>query len=166
MYFHSLALQEGWLSPLFVCVTVFVDRPSPIGNCGSRVTYPKRVTRAQSNIVTLNQRRTFLVAFGGVLVASRMYVSTSALFYHVTNEYLLLKNCIFHDFGILDHRTTEPFHSDSGTFFSNLRTFGLKNLRTHEPSNSRTFGLIWCNHMDYLTTRHIQGRGSITQTNA
>ena len=47
--------------------------------CGWRLTYPKRVTRAYSNIVTLNQRRTFLVAFGGVLVASRMYVSTSAL---------------------------------------------------------------------------------------
>ena len=26
MYFHSLALQEGWLSPLFFCVTVFVER--------------------------------------------------------------------------------------------------------------------------------------------
>ena len=35
-------------------------------------------------------------------------------------------------------RTREPF-------FSNLRTFGLKNLRTHEPSNLRTFGLIGCN---------------------
>ena len=66
-------------------------------------------------------------------------------FYHVTNEYLLLKNSIFHDFGILDLRTTEPFRSDSRTFFSNLRTFGLKNLRTREPSNLRTFGLIGCN---------------------
>ena len=55
------------------------------------------------------------------------------------------QNCIFHDFGILDLRTTEPFRSDSRTFFSNLRTFGLKNLRTHEPSNLRTFGLIGCN---------------------
>ena len=35
-------------------------------------------------------------------------------------------------------RTREPF-------FSNLRTFGLKNLRTPEPSNLRTFGLIGCN---------------------
>ena len=35
-------------------------------------------------------------------------------------------------------RTREPF-------FSNLRTFGLKNLRTREPSNLRTFGLIGCN---------------------
>ena len=35
-------------------------------------------------------------------------------------------------------RTREPF-------FSNLRTFGLKNLRTHEPSNLRTFGLMGCN---------------------
>ena len=34
-------------------------------------------------------------------------------------------------------RTREPF-------FSNLRTFGLKNLRTHEPSN---FGVIGCNHL-------------------
>ena len=66
-------------------------------------------------------------------------------FYHVTNEYFLLKKCIFHDFGIMDLRTTEPFRSDSRTFFSNLRTFGLKNLRTHEPSNLRTFGLIGCN---------------------
>ena len=55
------------------------------------------------------------------------------------------KKCIFHDFGIMDLRTTEPFRSDSRTFFSNLRTFGLKNLRTHEPSNLRTFGLIGCN---------------------
>ena len=55
------------------------------------------------------------------------------------------KNCIFHDFGILDLRTTEPFRSDSRSFFSNLRTFGLKNLRTEEPSNLRTFGLIGCN---------------------
>ena len=48
-------------------------------------------------------------------------------------------------FGIMDLRTTEPFRSDSRTFFSNLRTFGLKNLRNHEPSNLRTFGLIGCN---------------------
>ena len=41
------------------------------------------------------------------------------------------KYCIFHDFGILDLRTTEPFRSDSRTFFSNLRAFGLK-----EPSDS------------------------------
>ena len=66
-------------------------------------------------------------------------------FCHVTNEYFLLKDGIFHDFGILDLRTTEPFRSDSRTFFSNLRTFGLMNLRTHEPSNLRTFGLIGCN---------------------
>ena len=26
MYFHALALQEGWLNPLFLCVTVFVER--------------------------------------------------------------------------------------------------------------------------------------------
>ena len=45
----------------------------------------------------------------------------------------------------MDLWTTEPFRSDSRTFFSNLRTFGLKNLRTHEPSNLRTFGLIGCN---------------------
>ena len=70
-----------------------------------------------------------------------------AQFDHVTNENLVLKNCIFHDFGILDLRTTEPFRSDTRTFFSNLRTFGLKNLRTHEPSNLRTFGLIGCNRL-------------------
>ena len=73
-------------------------------------------------------------------------------FYHVTNEYFLLKKCIFHDFGIMDLRTTEPFRSDSRTFFSNLRTFGLKNLRTHEPSNLRTFGLIGCNPPPRLWT--------------
>ena len=43
-------------------------------------------------------------------------------------------------------RTREPF-------FSNLRTFGLKNLRTHEPSNLRTFGLIGCNHLEIM--RHF-----------
>ena len=48
-------------------------------------------------------------------------------------------------FGIMDLRTTEPFRSDSRTFFYNLRTFELKNLRTHEPSNLRTFGLMGCN---------------------
>ena len=37
-------------------------------------------------------------------------------------------------------RTREPF-------FSNLRTFGLMNLRTCEPSNLRTFGLIGCNRL-------------------
>ena len=95
-----------------------------------------------------------MIAFGGVLVASRMYVSTSALVsyvrnpfgcFQVTKEYLLLKKtCIFHDFGILDLRTTEPFRSDSRTIFSNLQTFGLKNLRNHERSNLRTFGLMRC----------------------
>ena len=46
----------------------------------------------------------------------------------------------FWTFGLqnLFFRTREPF-------FSNLRTFGLKNLRTHEPSNLRTFGLMGCN---------------------
>ena len=41
-------------------------------------------------------------------------------------------------------RTREPF-------FSNLRTFGLKNLRTHEHSNLRTFGLIGCNLEDLVS---------------
>ena len=50
--------------------------------------------------------------------------------------------CIFHDFGILDLRTTEPVRSNCRTFLSDLRTFGLNNLRTHEPSNLRTFGLM------------------------
>ena len=76
-------------------------------------------------------------------------------FYHVTNEYFLLKKCIFHDFGIMDLRTTEPFRSDSRTFFSNLRTFGLKNLRTHEPSNLRTFGLIGCNRPERWAVRSL-----------
>ena len=127
--------------------------PAPVGwrtlaekvYCGWRMTYPKRVTRAYSNIVTLNQRRRFLVAFVGVLVASRMYVSTSVLLSCYERVFSTKKKCIFNDFGILDLRTTEPFRSDSRTFFSNLRTFGLKNLRTHEPSNLRTFGLIGCN---------------------
>ena len=42
-------------------------------------------------------------------------------------------------------RTREPF-------FSNLRTFGLKNLRTREPSNLGTFGLIGCNPVVDLVT--------------
>ena len=95
--------------------------------------------------MTQNQRRTFLVAFDGVLVASRMYVATFALLSCYERVFITKKNCIFHDFGIMDLRTTEPFRSDSRTFFSNLRTFGPKNLRTHEPSNLRTFGLIGCN---------------------
>ena len=69
-------------------------------------------------------------------------------FYHVTNEYFLLKkNAYFMiseswTFGLqnLFVRTREPF-------FSNSRTFGLKNRRTHEPSNLRTFGLIGCNRL-------------------
>ena len=130
--------------------TAFVERRLLVGpNCGWRVTYPKRVTRAYSNIVnTLNQRRTFLVAFGGVLVASRMYVSTSALLSCYEREFLTKKIAYFMiseswTFGLqnLFVRTREPF-------FSNLRTFGLKNLRTHEPSNLRTFGLIGCNQLD------------------
>ena len=76
-------------------------------------------------------------------------------FWHVTNEYLLLKKCIFHDFGILDLRTTEPFRSDSRTLFSNLRIFGLNNLRTHEPSNLRTFGLLGCNRHTAVNTPHM-----------
>ena len=70
-----------------------------------------------------------------------------AHFYHVTNEYLVLKSAYFMiseywTFGLqnLFVRTREPF-------FSNLRTFGLKNLRTPEPSNLRTFGLIGCNQL-------------------
>ena len=60
---------------------------------------------------------------------------------------------IFQDFEILDLRTTEPFRSDSRTFFLTLklRTFGLKNLRTHEPSNLRTFGLMRCNRFTYIS---------------
>ena len=75
-----------------------------------------------------------------------MYVATFALLSCYERVFIPKKNCIFHDFGIMDLRTTEPFRSDSRTLFvSNLRTFGLKNLRTHEPSNLRTFGLIGCN---------------------
>ena len=92
----------------------------------------------------------FFDAFGGVLVASRMYVLTSALLSCYERVFITKKNSIFHDFGILDLRTTEPFRLDSRTFFSNLRTFGLKNLRTREPSNLRTFGLIGCNQIKEL----------------
>ena len=102
-------------------------------------------------MVTLNQRRTFLVAFGGVLVASRMCVSTSALLSCYERVFLTKKNAYFMiseswTFGLqnLFVRTREPF-------FSNLRTFGLKNLRTHEPSNLRTFGLIGCNPFRHTT---------------
>ena len=46
----------------------------------------------------------------------------------------------------MDLRTTEPFRSDSRTFFltyepSDLRTFGLMNLLTYEPSD---FGIFSC----------------------
>ena len=95
--------------------------------------------------MTLNQRRRFLVAFGGVLVASRMYVSTSVLLSCYERVFSTKKSAYFMiseywTFGLqnLFVRTREPF-------FSNLRTFGLKNLRTHEPSNLRTFGRIGCN---------------------
>ena len=74
-----------------------------------------------------------------------MCVSTSALLSCYERVFITKTKCIFHDFGIMDLRTTEPFRSDSRTFFSNLRTFGLNNLRTQEPSNLRTFGLIGCN---------------------
>ena len=108
MYLHSLALQAQ-----FFCVTAFVECRLLVGpNCGWRVTYPKRVTRAYPNIVTLNQRRTFLVAFGGVLVASRMYVSTSALLSCYERVFLTKKIAYFMiseswTFGL------EPFRSDS-----------------------------------------------------
>ena len=71
----------------------------------------------------------------------------------ITTAYLLVNK--FHDFGILKLRTTEPFRSDSRTFFSNLRTFGLKNLRTHEPSNLRIFGLMGCNRNKQLICRLV-----------
>ena len=97
-------------------------------------------------MVILNQRRMFFDAFGGVLVASRMYVSTSALLscyerVFITKKIAYFMISEFWTFGLqnLFVRTPEPF-------FSNLRTFGLKNLRTREPSNLRTFGLIGCNH--------------------
>ena len=65
-----------------------------------------------------------MVAFGGVLVASRMCVSTSALL-SCYERVFLTKKCIFHDLGIMDLRTTEPFRSDSRTFF----------FLTYEPSD-------------------------------
>ena len=121
MYFHSLALQEGWLSPLFFCVTVFVER--------------RRLLVIVGGVMTLNQRRMFLVAFGGVLVASHMYVSTSALLSCYERVFSTKKSAHFMiseywTFGLqnLFVRTREPF-------FSNLRTFGLMNLLTYEPSD-------------------------------
>ena len=115
IYVPSLGSLTRRLAQFF-CVTAFVERRLLVGpNCGWRVTYPKRVTRAYSNIVTLNQRRTFLVAFGGVLVASRMYVSTSALLscYELV---FLTKNIAYF-------------------MISESWTFGLQNLfvRTREP---------------------------------
>ena len=83
------------------------------------MTYPKRVTRA--NMVILNQRRMFFDAFGGVLVASRMYVSTSALLSCYERVFITKKNSIFRNSGPSDYRT-----------FS----FGLQKLffLTYEPS--------------------------------
>ena len=114
------------------CVTAFVERRLLVGpNCGWRVTYPKRVTRAYSNIVTLNQRRTFLVAFGGVLVASRRppYVCINIRTLSCYERVFLTKKIAYFmiseswTFGLqnLFVRTREPF-------FSNLRTFGLKTV--------------------------------------
>ena len=108
MYFHSLALHEGWLSPIFLCVTVFVERHLLV------------IARH----VTLNQRRTFLVAFDGVLVASRMYVATFALLSCYERVFITKKIAYF--------------------MISELWTFGLQNLfvrtretffLTYEPSD-------------------------------
>ena len=44
---------------------------------------------------------------------------------------------IFQDFGIMDLLATEPFRSKPQNLFSDLRTFGLNNLLTNEPSNLR-----------------------------
>ena len=40
MYFHSLALQEGCPSPLFLCVIVCVERRLLVIVGAWRVTYP------------------------------------------------------------------------------------------------------------------------------
>ena len=66
--------------------------------------------------MTLNQRRTFLVAFDGVLVASPMYVATFALL-SCYERVFITKKMQISGFGIMDLRTTEPFRSDSRTFF-------------------------------------------------
>ena len=111
-----VSLTRGCRSPLFFCVTVFVERRLLVGpNCGWRVTYPKRVTCAFSNMVILNQRRMFFDAFGGVLVASRMYVSTSALLSCCERVFITKKKAYF--------------------MISEFWTFGLQNLfvRTPEP---------------------------------
>ena len=62
----------------------------------------------------------------------------------------------FWTFGVqnLFVRTREPF-------FSNLRTFGLKHRRTHEPSNLRTFGRMGCN--PYICTKAYTHFVSIPQ---
>ena len=109
-----VSLTRGCLSPLFFCVTVFVERRLLV-IWGWRVTYPKRVTRAYSTMVILNQRRMFFDAFGGVLVASRMYVSTSALLSCYERVFITKKITYF--------------------MISEFWTFGLQNLfvRTPEP---------------------------------
>ena len=50
-------------------------------------------------------------------------------------------------------------------FFSNLRTFGLKNLRTHEPSNLRTSGLMGCNLVVSSCSSCMSGNHIIIFTN-
>ena len=68
------------------------------------------------------------IEFFRACAEDRLGVACVVVFFAV--EQIGMVGCAF--------RTREPF-------FSNLRTFGLKNLRTHEPSNLRTFGLIGCN---------------------
>ena len=92
----------------------------------------------------------FFDAFGGVLVASRMYVLLSCyerVFITKKIAYFMISE--FWTFGLqnLFVRTPEPF-------FSNLRTFGLKNLRTRESSNLRTFGLTGCNQNVQCIRQH------------
>ena len=102
-------------------------------------------------MVILNQRRMFFDAFGGVLVASRMYVSTSALLSCYKRVFITKKIAYFMISEFWTFGLQNLFVRTPESFFSNLRTFGLKNLRTLEPSNLRTFGLIGCNRLNLLT---------------
>ena len=108
--------------------------------------------------MTLNQRRTFLVAFDGVLVASRMYVATFALLSCYERVFITKKIAYFMiselwTFGLqnLFVRTLEPV-------FSNLRTFGLNNLRTYRVYPQRLvefkFGPVILREKRTTTTFH------------
>ena len=96
-----------------------------------------RSNTRSSCVQSVSHRSASCSWFGHVF---RCLSSTLLVAFMLRTSIYYKKNCIFHDFGIMDLRTTEHFRSDPRTFFSNLRTFGLKNLRlmnllTYEPSD-------------------------------